>query len=148
MQCSFTCASTVCLYMVVLMQSNVKFRKLHINYLIERPLLCPFTEHTRLYYPSHLQPHNSTVAMRDHDRNNISSGSFLVSRADCSAAYSLSLLATGRKNICIHHQHNTCISHTDIGHQLHENVTHQLPQYTQKKKNFQHMQSKFFICHN
>jgi hypothetical protein len=35
--------------------------------------------------------------MKDHDRNNISSGSFLVSRADCSAAYSLDLQATGRR---------------------------------------------------
>jgi hypothetical protein len=37
--------------------------------------------------------------MTDHDRNNISSGSFLVSRADCSAAYSLNLQATARKNM-------------------------------------------------
>jgi hypothetical protein len=52
---------------------------------------------TQLYYPFHLQLHNSTVAMTDHDRNNISSGSFQVSTEDCSAAYSLNLLATEKK---------------------------------------------------
>jgi hypothetical protein len=49
--------------------------------------------------------------MKDHDRNNISSGSFLVSRADCSAAYSLDLQATGtRRRKYIYHQQNMCIN--------------------------------------
>jgi hypothetical protein len=63
---------------------------------------------TQLYYPSHPQLHNSTVAMRDHDRNNISSGSFQVSTADCSAAYSLGLLATEKKKS--YHNSETPIS--------------------------------------
>jgi hypothetical protein len=49
--------------------------------------------------------------MKDHDRNNISSGSFLVSRADCSAAYSLDLQATGRRRrkIYIYTISRTCV---------------------------------------
>jgi hypothetical protein len=88
---------------------------------------------TQLYYPSHPQLHNSTVAMRDHDRNNISSGSFQVSTADCSAAYSLSLLATEKKKP-YHNSKTPIIFHTDLGQQMltwfnsHKNVCHQMPE--------------------
>jgi hypothetical protein len=50
--------------------------------------------------------------MKDHGRNNISSGSFLVSRADCSVAYSLDLQATGRRRkpfVCIYTISRTCV---------------------------------------
>jgi hypothetical protein len=85
---------------------------------------------TQLYYPSHLQPHNSTVAMRDHDRSNISSGSFLVSRADCNAAYSLNLLATQKKNVSQLTAKHTLtfiyIGVTVLVHQFHKNLIHEI----------------------